>query len=320
LTRPSLEEVMAWRADVDRRVRAIAERLVGDAARVLELGLHHEQQHQELILTDAKHLLAQSPLEPAYRAAVAAAGRTQAPPLRWLEQPGGLVEVGHDGGRFAFDNEGPRHRAWLEPFRIASRLVTCGEYLAFVEDGGYRRGELWLYAGWAATQEQRWEAPLYWARDGAGWSVFTLGGRRPLDPSEPVCHVSYFEADAFARWAGARLPTEEEWEVVAAASRPDGTTSADGRFHPAVAGHAAFAQCSGDAWQWTRSAYGAYPGYAAPAGALGEYNGKFMCGQMVLRGASCATPAGHSRPTYRNFFYPPDRWQFTGIRLARDAE
>jgi ergothioneine biosynthesis protein EgtB len=320
LTRPSLGEVMAWRADVDRRVLQLLDRRRSDAAGdVLELGINHEQQHQELVLTDVKHLLFQNPLRPAYRVEAAAASTSPAPPLRWVEHSGGRIGVGHDGRGFAFDNEGPRHRVWLEPFRLASRLVTCGEYLDFIEDGGYRRSDLWLYAGWAAVQEQGWEAPLYWERDGGAWSAFTLGGTRQIDLAEPVCHVSYFEADAYARWAGARLPGEEEWELIASRAPPDGTTTADERFHPAAAGPAPFAQSAGDAWQWTRSAYGPYPGYAPARGALGEYNGKFMCGQMVLRGASCATPAGHSRPTYRNFFYPPDRWQFSGIRLARDA-
>ncbi|HET7754188.1 MAG TPA: ergothioneine biosynthesis protein EgtB [Anaeromyxobacteraceae bacterium] len=321
LTRPSLGEVMEWRADVDRRVNALIDGggLPDVAAGVLELGLNHEQQHQELVLTDAKHLLSQNPLRPAYRPGAAQASGRGAPPLRWLDGPGGLVEVGHDGAGFAFDNEGPRHRVWLEPFQLASRLVTCGEYLAFMQDGGYRRSDLWLYAGWAAIREHGWDAPLYWERRDGAWSLFTLGGSRSLDPAEPVCHVSYFEADAYARWAGARLPTEDEWEVVAAPAAADGTTADDERFHPAVAGPAELAQCAGDAWQWTRSAYAPYPGYAPAAGALGEYNGKFMCGQMVLRGASCATPRGHARPTYRNFFHPPDRWQFSGIRLARDA-
>jgi ergothioneine biosynthesis protein EgtB len=321
LTRPSLDEVMTWRADVDRRVVSLLDRgIAPSAAAVLELGLNHEQQHQELVLTDVKHLLFQNPLRPAYRPGPAAPSSPGAAPLRWVEHPGGQVEIGHDGRGFAFDNEGPRHRVWLEPFRLASRLVTCGEYLDFIEDGGYQRSDLWLYAGWAAVQEQGWDAPLYWELDGARWTVFSLAGCRPIDPQEPVCHVSYFEADAFARWAGARLPSEAEWETVAAAAPPDGTTAAARRFHPAPAGPAPFAQSAGDAWQWTRSAYGPYPRYEPAPGALGEYNGKFMCGQMALRGASCATPAGHSRPTYRNFFHPPDRWQFTGIRLARDAE
>jgi ergothioneine biosynthesis protein EgtB len=320
LTRPSLAEVMAWRADVDHRVSALVARgLTGAADGVFELGLHHEQQHQELVLTDVKHLLAQNPLRPAYRAGAASVSGAPSQPLRWVEAAGGLVDIGHAGPGFAFDNEGPRHRVWLEPFHLASRLVTCGEYLDFIEDGGYRHSALWLHAGWAAVKEHGWEAPLYWERSGGDWNLFTLGGLRPLDPAEPVCHVSYFEADAFARWSRARLPTEEEWEVVATSAPPAGTTAGEGRFHPAPAtGPATLAQTAGDAWQWTRSAYGPYPGYTPVSGALGEYNGKFMSGQMVLRGASCATPDGHSRTTYRNFFYPSDRWQFSGIRLARD--
>jgi len=236
-----------------------------------------------------------------------------------VEHAGGLHEVGHEGRGFAFDNEGPRHRVWLEPFAIATRAVTCGEYLAFIEDGGYRRPELWLADGFAAVAARSWEAPLYWERDGAARTVFTLHGPRPLDPEEPVAHVSLYEADAYARWAGARLPSEEEWEIAAGNAAARGTFAGAGRFHPAVAGDSRPAQLLGDVWEWTRSAYGPYPGFQPAVGALGEYNGKFMCNQVVLRGGSCATPAGHVRPTYRNFFYPEARWQFSGIRLAREV-
>ncbi len=319
LTRPPVDEVRAYRRQVDGRVLALLARgLDRGAAAVLELGLHHEQQHQELLLTDLKHALAENPLQPAYAPPLRAACLT-APPLGWVEHAGGLHEIGHHGPGFAFDNEGPRHRVWLEPFAIATRAVTCGEYLAFIEDGGYRRPELWLADGFAAVVARGWEAPLYWERTGGAWTVFTLHGPRPLDPEEPVTHVSLYEADAYARWAGARLPTEQEWEIAAHGAGTEGTFAGGGRFHPAVAGGGGLAQFLGDVWEWTRSAYGPYPGFQPAAGALGEYNGKFMCNQFVLRGGSCATPAGHVRPSYRNFFYPEARWQFSGIRLAREV-
>ncbi|GEJ57026.1 ergothioneine biosynthesis protein EgtB [Anaeromyxobacter diazotrophicus] len=319
LTRPPLPEVRAYRRQVDDRVLALLERgLDPEGAAVLEVGLHHEQQHQELLLTDIKHAFSENPLRPAY-APPLAPSRRSAPRLAWVEHEGGLCELGHGGGGFAFDNEGPRHRAWLEPFALASRAVTCGEYLGFLEDGGYRRPGLWLSDGFAAAARAGWEAPLYWERDGAGWSVFTLHGPRPLDPAEPVVHLSYYEADAYARWAGARLPTEAEWEVVARGAAEDGALADGGRYHPAAAGEQRPAQLLGDVWEWTASAYAAYPGYRPAPGALGEYNGKFMVNQLVLRGGSCATPAGHVRPTYRNFFYPEARWQFSGLRLCREA-
>jgi ergothioneine biosynthesis protein EgtB len=319
LTRPSVDEVRAYRRQVDARVLALLARgLDRGAAAVLELGLHHEQQHQELLLTDLKHALAENPLRPAYAPPLRPSSRP-APPLGWVEHAGGLHEVGHEGPGFAFDNEGPRHRVWLEPFAIATRAVTCGEYLAFLEDGGYRRPELWLADGFAAVAARGWEAPLYWERDGGAWTIFTLHGQRPLDPEEPVAHVSLYEADAYARWARARLPSEEEWEVAARGAGAEGTFAGGGRFHPAVAGAGRPAQLLGDVWEWTRSAYAPYPGFQPAAGALGEYNGKFMCNQLVLRGGSCATPAGHVRSTYRNFFYPEARWQFSGIRLAREV-
>ena len=320
LTRPPLEEIRAYRAQVDDRVEALLARgLDPEAGAVLELGMQHEQQHQELLLTDVKHALFANPLRPGY-APELLPGQREAPPLAFLAYAGGLREIGHAGAGFAFDNEGPRHRAWLEPFAIASRAVTNREYMAFVEDGGYRRPELWLWDGFAAVQAHGWEAPLYWERDGSGrWTSFTLHGSRRLDLEEPVAHVSFYEAEAYARWAGARLPTEEEWEVAAADADEEGSFLDPRRLHPSVAGEGRPAQLLGDVWEWTRSAYGPYPRYRPAPGALGEYNGKFMCNQIVLRGGSCATPAGHVRPTYRNFFYPDARWQFSGIRLAREA-
>jgi ergothioneine biosynthesis protein EgtB len=319
LTRPSAAEVMAYRAAVEERVLALLDRgLDREGAAILELGLHHEQQHQELLLTDVKHLLFENPLRPAY-APPLAPGAPSAPALAWTAYPGGVQEIGHAGPAFAFDNEGPRHRVFVEPFALASRAVTAGEWLAFVEDGGYRRAALWLSDGWAKVQAEGWEAPLYWERDGGAWTIFTLHGVRPLAPAEPVAHVSLYEADAFARWSGARLPGEAEWELAAAGAVEDGALADGGRYHPAVAGRRRPAQLLGDVWEWTRSAYAPYPRFRPAAGALGEYNGKFMSGQVVLRGGSCATAAGHVRPTYRNFFPPEARWQFSGVRLAREA-
>jgi ergothioneine biosynthesis protein EgtB len=310
LSRPTVEEVYAYRRAVDERVAELLPSLPAALLAVVEVGLHHEEQHQELILTDVKHLLAQNPLQPVYRAAPPRPSRPPAP-LAFRRFEGGLVEIGAGGDRFAFDNERPRHRAWLEPFELADRLVTVGEYRAFIDDRGYRRPELWLSDGWAARTAGGWRAPLYWNGDG---TLFTLAGARPLDPHEPVCHLSFYEADAYARWAGARLPTEEEWEHAAPkAPPPDANLLESFHFHP-VAGAD---QTWGDTWEWTQSPYVAYPGYTPFEGALGEYNGKFMCNQLVLRGGSCATPSRHLRASYRNFFPPSARWQFTGVRLAR---
>ncbi len=325
LSRPSVAEVFHYRAHVDERMAALFEAPSADGLRavadIVVLGLHHEQQHQELLLTDLKHALASNPLRPAYRAVAPPAGA--APPLEWRTFPAGVVSIGHDGHGFAFDNESPRHRVFLEAFQLASRPATNGEFLAFLADGGYERPELWLSDGWAARQANDWTGPLYWERDGGDWTARTLGGPRPVDAHEPVCHVSYYEADAFARWAGARLPTEAEWEASTAGIPVAGHFVEGGSYHPAAAAAAGdggpLVKLYGDVWQWTASAYAAYPGYAPPPGALGAYNGKFMCNQFVLRGASCATPRSHARPTYRNFFPPEARWQFTGIRLARDV-
>ena len=294
ISRPGVAEIMAYRRHVTTAMTELLGRGAANVADLVELGLHHEQQHQELILMDAKHMLSLNPLRPAYRPApLAVAGA--ATDLGWIGFDGGLVEIGHEGNGFAFDNEGPRHRVWLDPFRLASRPTSCGEYLAFIDDGGYRRPEFWLSAGWECVNQRGWEAPLYWEKRDGGWHVFTLSGLQSLKPSEPVCHVSAYEAAAFAKWAGRRLPREAEWETAAAAL-----------------------QGRGQVWEWTASPYVAYPGYREPPGAIGEYNGKFMANQMVLRGGCSATPADHIRTTYRNFFPPDARWMFGGIRLAED--
>jgi len=332
LSRPTVDEVHRYRAAVDERMLALVVpgngRLTEELAARIELGLHHEQQHQELMLTDLKHLFSVNPLRPTYRqrAEVTEPSSTSvsgpiAAPLRFLRYGGGLVEIGHDGNGFAYDNESPRHQVWLAPYELASRLVTSGEYLEFIEDGGYRRGELWLSLGWDVVQQRAWEAPLYWEKHDGRWQQMTLAGMRDVVEAEPVAHLSYFEADAFARWAAARLPTEAEWEAAAASAPVEGPFVEGRAFHPqaAPADAVGLAQMFGQLWQWTGSAYLAYPGYQPAPGALGEYNGKFMCNQFVLRGGSCATPRSHIRRTYRNFFPPDARWQFTGIRLARDV-
>jgi len=323
LTRPSLSEVLAYRAHVDA---ALLDRLAaGDVARladVVGLGLQHEQQHQELLLTDAKHLLGANPLRPVYRAAPPPAAPAALVTTGWCPYGGGVREIGAAGDAFAFDNEGPRHAVLLQPFALARRPVTNAEFAAFIDDGGYRRPELWLSDGWATVTARGWAAPLYWQRAVEGWREFTLAGVQPLAPRAPVCHVSFYEADAYATWAQARLPSEAEWEVAAAAAPVEGNLLDSGRLHPAAAAHQgedrAVGQLFGDVWEWTRSAYAPYPGYRPPSGALGEYNGKFMCNQFVLRGGSCVTPRDHVRASYRNFFPPDARWQFSGLRLARD--
>ncbi|MGP0068786.1 MAG: ergothioneine biosynthesis protein EgtB [Isosphaeraceae bacterium] len=322
VTRPSLDDVYAYRSAVDaaviRLLESVDERLESTIKPVLELGLNHEQQHQELIVTDIKHALAQNPLHPTYRPDAASLDDVAAMPFEWLDFPGGLQWIGHAGDGFAFDNEGPRHRVYLEDFQLASRPVTNGEYKAFIDDGGYSRPELWLSDGWNHAKFRRWEAPLYWDRVDGTWWTMTLGGFRPLAFAEPVCHVSYYEADAFARWAGFRLPSEAEWETAAMGAEVRGNFLENGNYHPRPAERGTgLAQCFGDVWEWTQSPYTAYPGMRPAPGALGEYNAKFMCNQLVLRGGSCATPRTHIRPTYRNFFPPEARWQFSGIRLAR---
>jgi len=327
LSRPTVDIVAAYRDHVTAATARLIERLPGDewreVAPLLELGLHHEQQHQELILMDIKHVFSLNPLLPAYLAPQLQV-QAPAPPLGWLGFDGGLKKIGHNGTNFAFDNETPRHKVWLEPFQLASRPVTCGEYLGFIEEGGYSKPEYWLSDGWATVCEQHWEAPLYWGRDGAEWSIFTLSGRRRLNPAEPACHLSYYEADAFAKWAGKRLPTEAEWETAAEGLPLAGNFADCGHLHPCADTASAASddksprQMFGDVWEWTASPYAPYPRFRAPAGAIGEYNGKFMCNQMVLRGGAAVTPGGHIRATYRNFFPPWARWAFGGLRLAED--
>jgi ergothioneine biosynthesis protein EgtB len=351
-SRPGLDEVRKYRAHIDEQMLKLLQSgtLASDIRKLVVLGLNHEQQHQELLVTDIKHGFWSNPLQPTYQAAVA--GSAQAPPQQRQQlYPEGLYEIGAEGDSFYFDNEGSRHKVFLRPFRFAMRLATCGEYLSFMEDAGYSRPELWLSDGWKAVQENRWRAPLYWEKSGKDWMQFTCSGLRRVEEAEPVCHVSYYEADAFARWAGARLPTEFEWEVAASKAPVEGNLVESARFHPAAASVAAEVgpteagstgispaqvgqteagqqhsptqivplQLFGDVWEWTASAYLPYPGYKPAAGALGEYNGKFMSGQMVLRGGSCITPRSHIRASYRNFFPPETRWQFSGIRLADDG-
>jgi ergothioneine biosynthesis protein EgtB len=318
LSRPTVGEVASYRTHVDAAMQGLLVTRRAPAE-LVQLGLHHEQQHQELLVMDIKHVLSRNPLRPAYGELRAAAAGAP-PPVSWLDFDGGLVSAGHDGAGFCFDNECPRHDTFLQPFRLADRPVTNGEWRAFIGDGGYRRPELWLSDGWYAVQAGEWRAPLYWEPDG---SVFTLGGLRALPDDEPVCHVSHYEADAFARWAGARLPTEFEWEHAVVSC---GLDPAEGRFlapdvlHPLPAPTGSgLRQAFGDVWEWTASPYVAYPGFRVADGAVGEYNGKFMSNQMVLRGGCCATPPGHARATYRNFFPPSARWAFSGLRLAADA-
>lgn len=328
LTRPTVEEVFEYRQEIDRRMEQLLQQCPSDAwdrvAHVVELGLHHEQQHCELILTDIKHVLSCNPLYPSYserEPTNQTSNNVHLPDSIWHEGPSGVCWIGHAGEGFAYDNESPRHRQFINSHQLAQRLTTNAEYLAFIEDGGYQCPELWLSLGWQTVCEEKWEAPLYWVRRDDTWHEFTLTGLRPLDPLEPVCHVSYFEADAFARWADARLPTEAEWEATAAQLPISGNFAEQQAFHPSRVDEpektSGPLQMFGDVWEWTSSSYAPYPGYRPPSGALGEYNGKFMCNQYVLRGGSCATSESHIRPTYRNFFPPEARWQFSGIRLAR---
>ncbi len=322
LSRPTVSEVFEYRRNIDSRLLDLLDNsddiLFEQISPLVELGLHHEQQHQELLLTDIKHAFGCNPLRPAYNADLVIES-PEPRRLSWTPMSSGVYEIGNDGTTFGFDNEGPRHQTFLPDFALADRLVTVEEYFEFMADGGYDRHELWLSDGWHARQEEDWRAPLYWEqRDGEWWHL-TLAGMRPLDPSEPVCHVSYYEADAYARWTGFRLPTEAEWEASTQCPSAQGSFLEQGQYHPMSAQGDALSQLFGDVWEWTSSAYAAYPGFRAAPGVIREYNGKFMCNQMVLRGGSCVTPGAHIRATYRNFFYPNSRWQFSGFRLARDC-
>ena len=329
LSRPAVDIVAAYRdhvtAAVRRLIECATEPVWSEIAPLIELGVQHEQQHEELILMDIKHVFSINPLLPAYRAPQL---QVQAAPLPlgWAEFDGGLEEVGHSGADFAFDNETPRHKTWLEPFRLATRLVSCGEYLSFIEEDGYSRPEFWLSDGWAMICQEGWRAPLYWRQEDGEWSIFTLSGPRRLRLAEPVCHISFYEADAFAKWAGRRLPTEAEWETAAEGIPVSGNFADSGHFHPCAlgqseaAGQSPLQQMFGDVWEWTASPYTPYPRFRPAAGAIGEYNGKFMCNQMVLRGGAAVTPASHVRTSYRNFFPPSARWAFAGLRLAEDVE
>lgn len=325
LSRPTVKEVFRYRADMDllvsELIESAEEQLLKKLEPIITLGLHHEQQHQELILTDIKSVFWQNPLRPVFRKR-AAVKRSSVLPIEWLNFQEGLHSIGHDGSGFSFDNEGPRHRVFISSFSLGSRLITNAEFLEFIEDGGYQRPELWLSLGWNTVNERHWNSPLYWEKRDDKWFTMTLGGMTALVLEEPVCHVSLFEADAYARWAGARLPTEQEWESASSGLPLKGNFAESELFHvapltsPKSTGKPA--QMFGDVWEWTQSSYAPYPGYSPAAGALGEYNGKFMCNQYVLRGGSCATSQSHIRRTYRNFFPPDARWQFTGIRLAKD--
>ena len=316
ITRPTVAQTFDYRRHVDCAMEELLSSTDKDLSALVELGLNHEQQHQELLVTDLKYLLSCNPLHPIYRKQSGAPHDAATSPV-WIGHEGGLVEIGYGGKGFSFDNEGPLHRVWLEPFEVSSQLVSCGEYLDFIADGGYKRSEFWLSAGWNWVQSEGLTAPLYWQHDEDGWRQFTLSGLRAIDSEEPVAHLSYFEADAFARWNGAHLPTEFEWEAACGAAPIEGNFAESGALHPRAA-RAEF-EPFGNVWQWTRSQYSPYAGYRADEGALGEYNGKFMCNQFVLRGGSCATPQSHIRASYRNFFPPDARWQFAGIRLARDV-
>ena len=332
ISRPTVSEAQRYRASVDSHIGDLLsnpdESLLDEIEPILILGIHHEQQHQELLITDIKHVFAQNPLYPVFRkgrdSALRRPDAAARRPYRFIDFEEAITSIGHEGAGFAYDNEGPRHQVLVPAFSLATRPVTNGEYIAFIDDNGYSRPEFWLSLGWMTVNDQRWNAPLYWVKRDGDWWNFTLSGLRPVDQSEPVTHVSYFEADAYANWAGARLPTEFEWEH-ATQDRPiEGNFVEDENFHPRALSASGddrhLRQMFGDVWEWTRSAYSPYPGYRPAPGALGEYNGKFMCNQYVLRGGSCATSRTHIRRTYRNFFQPEKRWQFTGIRLARDAQ
>ena len=332
LSRPTVSQVMDYRKAITARTTDFMDQVTEDqwpeVAGLIELGIHHEQQHQELFVYDIKHILACNPLRPVYREPDTKGEAAFAPDLKWIDFEGGLHQIGAEPGGFAYDNEFPRHQVFTRDFKLANHPVTCGEYLEFIRDGGYQKALLWLSDGWARVQDENWRAPLYWEGDGEDLQVITLRGRKPVDPHEPVCHVSYFEATAFARWAGKRLPTEAEWECAAQAQKTPcecGSWLESETFHPVAVKHTdtgapdTLHSMFGDVWEWTQSAYLPYPGYVQTFDALGEYNGKFMSNQMVLRGGSCATPRNHYRNTYRNFFQPEKQWPITGFRLAADA-
>jgi len=323
LSRPTVRDIYAYRAHVDQHMYKLLASIANESRESIEglvlLGINHEQQHQELLYTDIKYNFFRNPLRPAY---IEGDEHTPSPgtELEWLAYEEGQYPIGHEGGSFAFDHECPRHQVYAQSFRLASRPVTNGEYLRFVTEDGYRQPRHWLSDGWTVVRQEGWEAPLYWEKKDEEWWQMTLNGMRPIDANEPVCHVSFYEADAYARWAGKRLPTEQEWEIAASAVPVRGNFADSGLLHPsAPEPEPGRVQLFGNVWEWTRSAYTPYPGYSSASGALGEYNGKFMCNQMVLRGGSCVTPVSHIRSTYRNFFYAPDRWQFSGIRLAEDT-
>ncbi len=320
LSRPTVAEVYQYRGHVDRAMQTLLAKIPEDSnlAELVTLGIHHEQQHQELLLTDIKHILALNPLHPVYRHDLQDNLATTEGIFEWLEYPGGLYSIGHTGTEFAFDNESPRHQVYLPDYQLGNRLVTNGEYLEFIQAGGYKEAKYWLAEGWATVQTQGWQAPLYWESIGNQWRVMTLGGLRQLNITEPVCHVSFYEADAYATWKGKRLPTEAEWEIATVNLPLTGNFLDSDCLHPKSANNLQY-QFFGDVWEWTQSAYLPYPGFKIADGAIGEYNGKFMCNQMVLRGGSCITSIDHIRPTYRNFFPPSTRWQFSGIRLASDC-
>lgn len=326
ISRPTVQEIYEYRQYVDKSISSFLttcdEKVLQKVAPVLTLGIHHEQQHQELMVTDIKHVLSCNPLHPVYRKQTIQPAQ-QPPDLEWINYPEELAWIGYNKDGFSYDNEGPYHREFVDNYQLGSRLITNGEYLQFIADGGYQNPLLWLSSGWSTVQAEQWQAPLYWEKHDGRWMMMTLSGLRPVEPAEPVCHVSYYEADAYARWANARLATEAEWELAARQLPVEGNFVENQTFHPVALTSPTTpekpAQMYGDVWEWTQSAYLPYRGYKPAAGALGEYNGKFMCNQFVLRGGSCATSITHIRPTYRNFFPPDARWQFTGIRLAREV-
>lgn len=322
LSRPTVKQVYEYRCYINEQIERLLYSVTSEHANIvhtlLTLGLHHEQQHQELLLMDIKHAFAYNPLHPQYRELDIDCGKDILP-LSWQSFEGGIYSIGTSGEEFAYDNESPQHKVFLSPFKLASRLVTNLEYLEFIEAGAYQKAYLWLSDGWRTVQEQGWTAPLYWQKVDGEWVYQTLTGSRKVDPATPVAHISFYEAEAYARWRGARLPTEAEWEIAAISCPLEGNFLESDLLHPkATIGQYSMAQMFGDLWEWTQSSYAPYPGYRPASGPLGEYNGKFMSGQMVLRGGSCVTPENHNRPTYRNFYYPDERWMFSGIRLAGD--